>query len=260
MLDVEWATGVGYGDFVTGLGYAHTSRLKYQVPVNIKFHWFHSKDYLFDATDPETIVDRCNYVESILKPLPGVTVTHEFDSKFPHRFINQLDEFNPLHGLWYSKLKNEETRDVVLWTSRHNKTFPGVSKDPAYKVWDKIIDRLELYNYNVKEVTYRTPVEEKIELIRTCAFGIGYDGLAHQLFKFMWKPVIVFCQRMWLNNILIPQGILEKNPERFLKRSLNQYLDEARAKVIKIKIDYKKYVNEKVNPYEHPLFNTPISR
>ena len=47
MLDIEWKTGVGYGDFVTGLGYAHTTCLKYQTPVNINFHWNHSKDFKF---------------------------------------------------------------------------------------------------------------------------------------------------------------------------------------------------------------------
>lgn len=260
MLNVEWATGIGYGDFVTGLGYAHTSSLKYQIPVNLNFHWFHSKDYLYDKKDPETIVERCNYVQSVLRPLSTVSVTHTYNSNFTYRFINQLDEFNPMHGLWYSTLKGEESRSVVLWTTKHNKEFPGVSKDPAYKMWDKIVERLELYNYNVKEVTYRTPIKEKIELIRTCAFGIGYDGLAHQLFKFMWKPLIVFCQRTWLNNILVPQAILEKDPQRFLNKSLNQYLDEARAKVQKIKIDHTNYINNKVNAHEHPLFNTPINR
>lgn len=260
MLNVEWSTGVGYGDFVTGLGYAHTANIKYQVPVKINFNWPHSENYLFSDKDPETIVERCKYVQSVMVPSSQVTVAHTFNSSFPYRFINQLDEFNPLHGLWYSTLKNQESRNVILWTTRHNVEFPGVKKDPAYQIWDKIIERIEQYNYNVIEVTYRTPVEEKIELIRTCAFGVGYDGLAHQLFKFMWKPVIVFCKRIWLNNILIPQAILESNPETFLKKSLNQYLDECSSKVKKIKFNHTNYMEEKVNPYEHPLFNTPIHR
>lgn len=258
MFNVEWRTGVGYGDFVTGLGYAHTACLKYQIPVNINFHWKHSRDHLYSNLDTETIVDRCDYVYSIIKQHPLVSVSHSFDSNPKYRFINQLDEFNPLHGLWYSSLKSKQTNKVVLWTTRHNVEFPGKSKDPAFLHWDRIQEKVESYGYEIIEVTYRTPISELVHHINECAFGIGYDGLAHQLFKFMWKPCIVFCERMTLNNLLIPQAALENDPVKFLKNDLNKYLEISKQKIQSLKLQHQKYIDNKMNPYEHRLYNTPI--
>lgn len=258
MLDVQWRAGVGYGDFVTGLGYAHTISLKCQVPVNINFHWNHSKDFQFSPSDPETIVSRCDYVYGVMKKSPLVTYSHTFNSKPPYRFINQFDEFNPLHGLWYTELKCNESKNVVLWTSRKNINFPGKDKDPAFRHWNKIEDKLRSLGFSVIEVTYRTPVQEKIDLIRDCAFGIGYDGLAHQLFKFMWKPVIVICGRIGLNKLLIPQAALEHSPEKFLENDLEVYLGISRSNIERLKQEHKKYYNSFMNPYEHKLYNTAI--
>ena len=39
MLKIEWRSAFGYGDFVTGLGYAHTASIKYETDVQLRFHW-----------------------------------------------------------------------------------------------------------------------------------------------------------------------------------------------------------------------------
>lgn len=260
-MNIEWITGVGYGDFVTGLGYAHSCRVKYDRPINIKFHWNHSKDYLFSPNDPETIYDRCLYVQSIMKHVNDLTIHHEFDSNPSFRFYNQLEEFNPLHGLWYSTLSPKQTdRNVVIWTTEHNITFPGKHKDPAYKHWEAIRIKLESEKYKIYEITYRTTVKDAIAMINECEFGIGYDGLAHQLFKFMWKPLIVFCDRFWLNNVLIPQAVLENDPNRFLLSDTKRYVEASKIKVEMVRKQHHEYLNDKQNPEQHKLFNTFIYR
>lgn len=257
MLNVKWRTGVGYGDFVTGLGYAHTASIKYQTPVEIEFYWSHSKDYLFANNDPETIVDRCNYVYSIMRQSPMVEIKHKYNNKAEFRFYNQLDEFNPLHGLWYSNLPNDtKLKHVAIWTTEHNVDFPGLLKDPVHNRWDEI--RYFLKDYVLEEITYRTPVSEAIDIIRRCEFGIGYDGLAHQLFKFMWKPLFVFCQRKSLNNLLIPQALLFDNLNKFLQSNIDTLLLEAQLKMRQVKIQYEDYINKKELANEHRLFNTFI--
>lgn len=258
MLNVEWRTGIGYGDYVTGLGYAFTSCIKYQTPVNINFHWNHSEDHLFSQLDTETIVERCNYIQSIMKPHPLVSVSHSFNSKPKFRFINQLDEFNPLHGLWYSTLKPLTSKKVVVWTSRYNLDFPGVDKDPAYYCWEDIIQKVRNAGYQPIEVTYRTPVKEVVSLINECAFGIGYDGLVHQLFKFLWKPLIVFCHRQSLNSLLIPQANLVRYPENFLAGDIQSYINKSKQLVEVTRIKYQEYLDDKMSANEHRLYNTPI--
>lgn len=256
-MNVKWRTGVGYGDFVTGLGYAHTASIKYQVPVEIEFHWNHSKDYLFSSDDPETIVDRCEYIYSIMKKNPMVGVSHKFNSPHKFRFYNQLDEFNPLHGLWYSSLKHTtKSKHVAIWTAENNLTFPGQLKDPVNQRWNEVREKLS--DYKIEEITYRTPVREAIDIIRRCEFGIGYDGLAHQLFKFMWKPIIVFCRRTKLNRLLIPQALLHENVESFLNRDIDSQVKESRERVLFFKAKHQQYMNEKMIAHEHRLFNTFI--
>lgn len=260
-MNIEWITGAGYGDFVSGLGYAHSCRIKYDRPINIKFHWNHDEDYLFSPNDPETIYQRCQYINSIMKPVKDLTVEHQFNSNPPFRFYNQLEEWNPLHGLWYSTLPPEhKPKLVVMWTTEHNLTFPGRFKDPAHKHWEPIRIKLENEGYKIVEVTYRTPVREVIDLINRCEFGIGYDGLAHQLFKFMWKPLIVFCERYSLNNVLIPQAVLEKDPVRFLDSDIMEYINVSKRKVDLVKRQHQEYINDTQRPEENKLFNTFIYR
>ncbi len=258
MFNIEWKTGIGYGDFVTGLGYAHNACLKYLTPVNITFHWNHAKNFLFSDIDTETIVERCDYIYSVMQQNPLVSVTHKYNSCPNFRFINQLDEHHRVHGIWHSRLEPIESNIVVLWTSRHNIEPPPNYKDPAKKHWDLIEKKLKENGYDVIEVTYRTPVREVVDLINRCAFGIGYDGLAHQLFKFMWKPCIVLCERLLLNELLIPQAALEKDPQKFLDTNLNYYLNKSSKKIEFFKKQHEVYINSYVNPYEHELYNTPI--
>ena len=257
-LNVQWRTGVGYGDFVTGLGYAFSSSIKYQMPVNITFHWNHEKDFLYHPLDPESLVDRCNYIHSTMINNNMVTVNHIYNSNPKFRFFNQLDEFNPCHGLWYSNLEQKESNIVVLWSSQKNVEKTTHDKDPALEYWDMIKYYLYEKGFDVREVTYRTPVRKLVELINVCKFGVGYDGLAHQIFKYIWKPLIVFCKRISLNRILIPQASLESNVESFFYKGHNFYLDDSINRINYYKKLHKQYLDHKVNALEHKFYNTPI--
>lgn len=255
---IEWNTGVGYGDFVTGLGYAYTSRIRYQRPVQITFHWKNSKSFLYHKSDPETIVDRCNFINSTMVQDSSVHVVHNYNSKIDFRFYNQLEEFNPLHGLWYYSKPLGDSKTVVLWTTDGNLEFPGTNKDPVNRDWYRVKNKLNDSGYDVVEVTYRTPVKDVVELISNCSFGVGYDGLAHQIFKFMWKPLIVFCERKELNSLLVPQAVLEDDVDRFVNSNIDWYVNKSKTKVENVKQLYSEYLNRKEDPSEHRLYNTFI--
>lgn len=256
IFNVHWRSGFGYGDFITGLGYSHVASLKYLMPVDISFHWDHDIFYKTSSEDPETIIDRFNFIYSTMKQSSLVKVKAETCSKFSARFINELDEFNPVHGLWYSNLPLSYTRTVVLWRSKFNTYFPGIDKDPIFDKWDYLIDYLEKKNFTIKEVTYRTPIIEVMNLISSCAFGVGYDGMVHQIFKYMWKPLLVFCNRSSLNNLLIPQAAQEKSYERFIQKGIDHYLDKSFQNIEKYRKLLDIYIHEKQDPTKHRLFNT----
>lgn len=255
MLHIDWRSGFGYGDFVTGLGYAHNASIKYQTPVNINFHWNHSKDYKETDQDPETIVDRMHYVYGTMRQLDSVQVNVVTDSNPDYRFINNFGEFNPLHGLWHTSMDLEVTNLVVMWRSKYNTYFPGTKKDPVSDRWDEIVQWLQQQGYDVREVTYRTPIAEVMELIRTCQFGIGYDGMIHQLFKYIWKPIVVMCERFDLNQLLIPQAALESKVENLYKNGIDYYLIKSQHNIDLFKQKHNQYINNHDDYMRHPLYN-----
>lgn len=253
-MKVEWRTGIGYGDFVTGLGYSRNLYYKSGLPLQFLFHWKNSKDFYYTEKDKETLFHRFEYIESLFERVP-VDISHKFNSFPGYRFLNQFDEFNYLHGLGRTNLVPEYKKIAVLWTTRNNKEFPGIHKDPVFDKWDRITGIVRDHGYDVVEIDYRTPVREVIELIRISEFGIGYDGLAHQLYKFMWKPLIVFCGRLSLNKLLIPWAKLYTNSNDFEKEGVDRSLLYSEMSMSKVSDEYDEYLSKTIDYRSHPLYN-----
>lgn len=253
-LNMKWKCGIGYGDFVSGLCAAHTYSVKSEMPVHIVFYWNHSKDFLYSPLDPEPITYRCDYIFRCMKKIDGVSIDHVFNADVPFRTYNNLDEKNPLHNKWYLGLSsNTKPKHVALWTTEHNTYYPGIIKDPIGKNWDLI--RKKLDGYKIEEITYRTPVNEVVDIINRCEFGIGYDGSVHQLFNFVWKPIFIFCRRLVLNEYLVPQSITFTGTSKFLKMDLGEMIDAAHKKVEAVQMKYDEYLNEKINPEDCFTYN-----
>ena len=259
-LNIEWRTREGLGDFITGLGYAHSSVMKYQQPVHINFHWPNPKDTLISSIDKESINYRFDYILGLLRPVEGLTISHTYSSAPTWRFINEFEEFNPLHGLWYPKDQlTTEKGLVVQWSSKHNLSFPGYGKDPLYDHWDQIVRNLKAEGYNVVEVTYRTPIKEIMDVMMRCEFGIGYEGMVHQFFKFLWKPLIVgVSKKRWnLANLLCVQAHLIDNPNDLLYGDVRPLVNISREKISRLLIDHQHYINDTQDPTQHRLYNIP---
>lgn len=257
-MNIEWRSQEGYGDFITGLGYAHSSTIKFKQPIHINFHWPNPKDHLLSEKDTESILYRFNYIKSRMREVDGLTIEHTFSSTPPWRFINELEEFNPLHGLWYPKEELiTEKGLVVVWSSRHNLTFPGYHKDPVYDWWDMVMNKLTIDGYNVKEITYRTPVSEAMDWMERCEFGVGYEGMIHQLFKFLWKPTVIASQRIGLSRLLAIQGHIVTDYKPLLYGDIQTLVNKSRENILRIKIEHQRYLDDYYNPHEHKLYNKP---
>lgn len=257
-LKIEWRSREGLGDFITGLGYAHSATIKYDRPVHINFHWPNPKDHLMSKLDKESINYRFDHVLSLMKPVEQLTISHTYSSVPPWRFVNEFEEFNPVHGLWYPKDDiTSEKNLVVFWSSKHNLDFPGYHKDPLYDYWDDIVDNIRAEGYRVVEVTYRTPIKETMDLIQRCEFGIGYEGMVHQLFKFVWKPLVCASQRHSLAHLLCPQAHVIKDPKLLLYGSVKPLIQQSRNNIKKLLVDHQAYINDKQDPTKHKLYNVP---
>ena len=258
MFKIQWRSNEGYGDFITGLCYAYSSVIKYQQPAHITFHWPNPYRHLLSKEDQEPIIDRFNYINTFLKPVKGLTIEHFYSSVPPYRYINVLEEFNHLHGLWYlNQTPAIIPKLVVLWSSRHNLKFPGLHKDPLYHHWDKVRNIITDLGYTVEEVTYRTPVEKVMRLITSCEFGVGYEGMIHQLFKFTWRPFIVASERVSLSKLLAPQGHIISRPEQLLKGDILGLVERSKANIQELLVRHRHYMEDVQDPTKHLLYNRP---
>lgn len=258
--DIQWRSDEGYGDFITGVGYAHSSTIKYQRPVAITFHWPNPKNTLLSSIDKEPINYRFDVILEYFKPVEGLTIKHEYNSSPNYRFINELEEFNPLHGLWYPKNKlSVESGLVVFWSSKHNLKFPGYPKDPLYDHWDNIVLDLTRLGYQVVEVTYRTPIREAMELMCRCEFGIGYEGMIHQLFKFLWKPIIIASKRVSLATLLAPQGVIITDYREIAGKDIQHFVNISKRRIELLLAQHKQYLDDKQDPEQHHFYNKPLT-
>lgn len=252
---IEWRGGIGYGDFVTGLGYAHNCALKYQTNIDFKIHWDHDTEYKPNKNDPETILERCQYIYNLFDN-NRVSLSQITNSKPSFRFINQFHEFNPLHGMHQLPLPVNQEKYVVMWSSITNTTPVAKFKDPlTKKEWKMTKDIIKDFEYNVVEVDYRTPVTEVITLCKNAVGGVGYDGSIHQIFKLIQKPVILFCERTSLNELLLPWATQYKTFADFFSQDV--LFDKSQQDLFKWQLQYKDWINDKKDFTKEKLYNIP---
>jgi hypothetical protein len=242
--EIKWRGGVGYGDTLNTITYSYSCTVRYDQPVYTVIHWPFDVNYKHITDDPETVIERFNYVEStVSRGAHEVTFDHVFLNKIPSfRYINNPDHNNPLHGVWYHNQRQTITKKVVVWSSRHNVDTVGHFKDPSIDQWDELIDWLTSQGYQVVEVTYRTPIDEVIHHINECCMGIGYDGMIHQLFKYLWKPIIVVCKRFELNQLLVPQAALVGSIDEIYNYGLDVLFKQSEINMRRVKKAHQRYL------------------
>ena len=83
---IQWRGTWGVGDSMRGLNTAHQYAYDTNQEVNLEIHWSHGEDYLTHPDDPETIVERTDWIHTRYHQQERVTVSythlraHETDS------------------------------------------------------------------------------------------------------------------------------------------------------------------------------------
>src|SRR5210317_346182 len=78
---IEWKGTIGVGDLMMGLNVCHMASHLLNTPVHMDMHWFHDENYLFHCEDPETIVERFDFLHKRYRNNENVIVKHIFDSQ-----------------------------------------------------------------------------------------------------------------------------------------------------------------------------------
>lgn len=199
---IRWKTTVGVGDSMYGLNIASMRAFVNQKPTKFELHFFHDKDYVHHYEDPEGVYERFEYVRKRYMWNDIVHVTPVFnsvDTKLYKQFYQGITrrKQSELYRYWSFDPTIEvtsEPRKIVIWRP----TFNAAQQLSGYKMplldheWQRFMDRLEDFGYNITEIGYRTPISEAMYHIRTCECCISYEGMWHYVAKNFYKPMIVF--------------------------------------------------------------------
>ena len=199
---IRWKTTVGIGDSMYALNIAYMRALVNQKPTKLQIHFYHDDFYHHHYEDPESVYNRFEYVRKRYMWPDLVHVDPVFnsnDTKLYNNFYQGVKRrrYSELYRYWSfdPTIQTESIPyKIVLWRP----TFNTAQQLSGYKLpmldheWQRMIDRLKDFGYDVVELCYRTPISEAMYHIRTCECCISYEGMWHYVAKNFFKPHVVF--------------------------------------------------------------------
>jgi len=233
MFKIRWRGTWGIGDSMWGLNVAHAHAKKINAKVNLEFHWSHGKDYLTHPEDPETIIERTDWIHTRYHRRDDVVVTHLYNSqlfnpdntsmdKKKDRFYFDDYSVDP-NGTpdqdWVFR-KKEYTKPlnkIVIFNPTENSEPPRHWKRKLTKDdWDAIIQALRWRGWDTRILTYRTPIRDAYHQIKECSFVVCYDGMWHKIGRNFSKPMLI-PSKEGVTTYNTPQAIKIGEREDFLK-------------------------------------------
>ena len=227
---VTWRGTPGVGDFMWALNSCHRYAADHNVrKINLELHWEHGEDYLHHFEDPETIIERCNYIHNFYHQQDRVEIHHIFNADGRYRDwkyaddvvnengVNRVKAVNA-HGqknrFWFqSGFYNDDRgspapnndwifrqdafqeynpKRIVYWRPTWNAEKPRTWKRLFdNNDWEQLIIHFKAMGFEMHELSYRTPASEAMYLISTARMVICYDGIWHYVAKNFTRPLAV---------------------------------------------------------------------
>ena len=257
---IEWKGTPGMGDAMYGLNIAFMRAFINQKPTTINIHWYHSEDYLYHYEDPETIVERVNFVHSRYMWPEMVNIEYTFNSSdsslYKQRYRNVIRNYkNLLSRYWVFDSKyflKTISNKIVIWRPSFNADPPRWFKMPLNdEEWLRIIEKLKNLDYQIIELDYRTPVSEAFYHISTAEFCLSYEGMWHYIAKNFFTPHMVLGDDK-ITEWHTPYAIMKNPKTLFLEdniHKINTYIKHAKAKQnIGLKVFNKLVFNDENRP------------
>jgi hypothetical protein len=258
---LEWKGTIGQGDSMMGLNVAHMMASLLKTTVKMDVHWYHSKDYLFHPEDPETIVQRFDYIKSMYYKNETVEINHIYNStetdikniRFRGFIEDKKTRGSVINGLnsWIFRpdLFTPPERDkIVIW-----KPFNNATPAPSWKLsfgesdWSKIEKHYlkKKHRYNIVELSYRTPIREAFYHIRTCNYVVCYDGMWHYITRNFMKPSFVIGNQSVIK-AHNPHAITMRKPDGYEKifRNHDKMISHLETKCNTYRDKMFRYLNE----------------
>lgn len=199
---------------MTALNTVHNYSRSKGIPVNLEMHWQHGEEYLYHPGDPETVVERMEWIFTKYGTGGGAEVglSHKFNSdlfdyserpnhRHKVRFLFDSEAYHPILDAtppneWdfpsRKGIRVDEGK-LVVWTPHYNREPPrGWKTWFTSDDWGELISDLKgKWGWNVVELTYRTPVRDAFNQIRKARCCVSYDGMWHYVARNLGKPHLI---------------------------------------------------------------------
>lgn len=251
---IRWKTTVGIGDTMYGMNIAHMRAFVNQKPTTFELHFFHDKDYRYHYEDPESVYERFEYVRKRYMWSDIVNIKVVLDSQdyaLYKQFYQGITRRSrsELYRYWAFDPTIDTTpinRKIVLWRPTTN-LRQQVNNDKHILLdweWQRLIDRLTDFGWDIVEIDYRTPVREAMYHIRTCECCLSYEGMWHYIAKNLFKPHIVISTTT-ISTWHTPAAVVTKDGF-YIDKDLKKFeymVEQATEKAYNFKQLYFRFVN-----------------
>ena len=232
---VRWRGTPGVGDFMMALNVCHNYAHRFNCRINLEMHWEHGEGYLHHPDDPETIVERMEWIHSRYHRSEDVSISHCYNSDlFEHGAFNPNKQkrrfyfdsgafddpsFQPDADWVFKKSEfiTPKPKKLVIWTPQHNKEPPRSWKRfLTFEDWSSIIEMFRREEWNIVELSYRTPIRDAYRQVQSAELVICYDGMWHYIARNFAKPIAI---PSWegITTYHTPQVVKRSSREKFLK-------------------------------------------
>lgn len=99
MIQVTWRGTPGVGDFMMALNACHQHAFSCNDKIELTMHWEHDEKYLHHFEDPETIIERMDYIHNFYHRKDDVEVKHVFESKDRYSDWSWKDDIKVIDGV-----------------------------------------------------------------------------------------------------------------------------------------------------------------
>ena len=213
MLTINWKGKIGYGDIISPICYAHNVAYKLHTKVKLVFHWNHGSSFKVNEADPETLMQRADYIYGKCVG-SNVEMIHRYHSSLPKTFNHDNYAFaDDLHNFWYCQERNIGwASDIIVNGTHHNALsmdqYGKKWKDPVgAEGWLQLKENLSK-SYHVHDVSYRTPTKELFKQMRLLLLSFRKRVLVRVLLIrlllfYLYNLVRLLVRRLWLFFLLL---------------------------------------------------------
>lgn len=208
MKTIVWKAGIGYGDILSPVSFAHNVSKYLGESLVLRFEWETDKDYRYDPNG-EIEWKTTDYLFYIAeKNGCNVNIEHRFNVNSGLRLFNYNEELltkDPLHNYWNAAPQycnphlehNPEKLNIALNTASRNLESPqdyfnGTKQRKFPNVdWKRLHDRLVEAGHNVTLIDYRISLQESLDILKKSDLFIGYHGGLAFLARFCNTPSVI---------------------------------------------------------------------